>query len=171
MRTKHAFLFLLLFWALAPVPTSLAQPGTTQSLEIDVDTIHLADLQLGEPWQNLFVYAHDHVDTLIWGGEHSANIFRYSGSYLGRQGNFLVATELDRIHQLTFNFSVKDTAAAARLFEAMDAELESRYGNPHEAYTNVYRILRWNGKRQSFALQTKDGTSFVSIVLSPRATK
>lgn len=126
----------------------------------------MARLTAGEPLRDLAVKVVVPIDTLLWGGEDGASLFKFNGKYFGQPGEFRLATQGTLIHQITFSVQSRDSNDAARLFENLDALLEKKYGHPNEGYTNVFRMIRWKGKRQVLALQTKEGTNYVSVILT-----
>ncbi len=140
-----------------------AQPSRKK---VNFDTITLARLQAGEPIRDIGVKVIEPIDTMLSGGSDGVSLLKFNGTCFGLKGEYRIVTKGSIIHQITFSVQAKDSADAARNFENLDAIIEKQYGNPNEGYTNVYKMIRWNGKQQSLALQTKDGTSYVSVILS-----
>lgn len=159
---RHLVLVLLFLFSSAVCSNVRSQRAS----HINFDTITLARLSAGEPIRDIAVKVIAPIDTLLWGGQDGASLLKFDGNYFGQAGEFRIGTQGSFIHQITFSVRARDSNDAARLFENLDAMIEKRYGNPNEGYTNVFKVIRWKGKRQALALQTKEGTSYVSVILT-----
>jgi hypothetical protein len=137
---------------------TLLVSGLRAQPTVNYDTISMSGIRAGEPLRDLGVNVLAPIDTMLWGGDDGASLLKFDGKYLGLNGEFRIATQGTIMHQITFSVMSKDS-------------IEKKYGEPDDSYTNVYKMVRWMGQKQSYSLQSKDGTNYVSIVLTELASK
>jgi hypothetical protein len=150
---------------------TLLVSGLRAQPTVNYDTISMSGIRAGEPLRDLGVNVLAPIDTMLWGGDDGASLLKFDGKYLGLNGEFRIATQGTIMHQITFSVMSKDSIEAAKVFTKLETMLQKKYGEPDDSYTNVYKMVRWMGQKQSYSLQSKDGTNYVSIVLTELASK
>ena len=123
-------------------------------------------LKPGMITREIILYSHAPIDTMIWGGEDEASIFKFEGEYLSDSGEFRVGTDGNNVTQITFIAKRRKVEANDKAVAKALAELTKLYGPPSQDYTNVYHIIRWEWGMQQISLTTAEHGQFYTVALT-----
>lgn len=152
MRFIYTFIFF--------ITLSSALFGQTRP---NIDTITLSGLGPGIAGERVKFYINTPLDTLFW--NNGTGIVKYAGTYFDIKGEYRIAYDKAVVSQVLFTAPVKSAAETQPMFDRIAAICKNMYADPDIDYHNVYREIRWDGMERSVAVQTKDNSMNVSLVV------
>jgi hypothetical protein len=133
----------------------------------NIDTVSLYNLVPGLKVEEIDARVDAPLDTMVWDEGNRNGIIKFVRGYQGIHGEYRLAVDWGNIKQVIFTAPVKDPQETANMYKRLSDLCMNMYGEPDVNYYNApFREMRWEGEKQSMSVKTKDGTTYVSLVLS-----
>lgn len=133
----------------------------------DIDTVTLYNLVPGLKVEEVGSRIDAPLDTMVWDNENRNGIIKFVRGYQGIHGEYRLAVDWGNVSQVIFTAPVKNADETSNMYKRLSDLCMGMYGEPDINYYNApFREMRWEGLKQSVSVKTKDGTTYVSLVLS-----
>jgi hypothetical protein len=133
----------------------------------DIDTVSLYNLVPGLKVEDIDPRVDAPLDTMVWDTKNRNGIIKFVRAYQGIHGEYRMAIDWGNISQVIFTAPVKTPDETANMYKRLTDICMNMYGEPDINYYNApFREMRWEGLKQSVSVKTKEGTTYVSLVLS-----
>ena len=154
-------LLLCLFFVSGSVAVSVAQSRP------DIDTVTLYNLVPGITIKDIDPRVDAPLDTLVWDDVNHTGIIKFVRGYHGIHGEYRLAVDKGNVTQVIFTTPLKNADETVPMYKRLSDLCTGFYGEPDINYYNApYREMRWEGMKQSVSVKTREGTTYVSLVLS-----
>ena len=132
----------------------------------DIDTVSILGLTPGLEGRLVGSYIVARLDTLIWNYNDQTGIVKFSGGFLGSNGDFRLAFDKGFVTQVSFVAPTHNSTEAQSKYTLLSGELTNSYGPADIETANTVHELRWEGLKQSISVKFVEGSSYVTIALS-----
>jgi hypothetical protein len=133
----------------------------------DIDTVTLYNLVPGLKVEDIDPRVDAPLDTMVWDDKNRNGIIKFVRAYQGIHGEYRMAIDAGNVSQVIFTAPVKNAEETLNMYKRLSGLCTNMYADPDVNYYNApYREMRWEGLKQSVSVKTKDGTTYVSLVLS-----
>lgn len=133
----------------------------------NMDTVTLYNLVPGLKIEEIDPRVDAPLDTMVWDAKNHNGILKFVRPYQGIHGEYRLAVDKGIVSQVIFTAPVRTPEETLAMYKRLAALCTSQYADPDVDYYNTpYREMRWEGMAQSVSVKTKDGTTYVSLVLS-----
>lgn len=133
----------------------------------NMDTVALYNLVPGLKVEDIDARVDAPLDTMVWDGKSRNGIIKFVRGYQGIHGEYRVAIDAGNVSQVIFTAPVKNADESVSMYKRLTDICTNMYAEPDINYYNApFREMRWEGIAQSVSVKTKDGSPYVSLVLS-----
>ena len=146
---------------------SVIASGLVAQTRPDIDTVTLYNLVPGLKVEEIGSRIDAPLDTMVWDNQNRNGIIKFVRGYQGIHGEYRLAIDWGNVSQVIFTAPVKNADETSNMYKRLSELCMGMYGEPDINYYNApFREMRWEGLKQSVSVKTKDGTTYVSLVLS-----